>query len=128
MKAFFICTFCQLPAACIMRCWCGTPMTAAYSKGRNKYYLYYKCQHHKSDNFPGEKLHTMMEDIMELLSFSEKQVDHIVTECKDGLKDHFKESLKMLPEGEKQRERVEQKIHNQEEKWMNEPENDLSEK
>jgi len=51
-------------------------MTAAYSKGRNKYYLYYRCQHHKSDNFPGEKLHTMMEDIMELLSFSEKQVDH----------------------------------------------------
>ncbi|MGF6850101.1 hypothetical protein QFZ51_005336 [Chitinophaga sp. W3I9] len=66
--------------------------------------------------------------MMELLSFSEKQVNHIVTECKDGLKDHFKKSLKILPEGEKQRERVEQKIHNQEEKWMNEPENDLSEK
>ncbi len=28
---------------------------------------------------------------MELLSFSEKQVDYIVTESKNGLKDHFKE-------------------------------------
>jgi site-specific DNA recombinase len=60
-------------------------MTAGFTKGRSRYYLYYQCTKERGRNYKGEELHEKVEQLLCHLSFSEGQVDVIRTIAKDDL-------------------------------------------
>lgn len=64
----------EFPLRGIVKCWCGNHMTAAWSSGRKKKYLYYWCKQHRSVNVSGTKLHAQFSEILDNLSLSEEQV------------------------------------------------------
>jgi site-specific DNA recombinase len=94
-------------------------MTAGYSKGKNKYYLYYRCTQCSNINIPGEKLHNKFEQILDLLSFNQRQVDYLVAHVKEKIAD-FLGSRKTLAKGKvEELNAIEAKIDGLEEKMVN---------
>lgn len=67
------------PLRGILKCWCGRNMTAAYSKGKKKYYPYYRCTLHTGANYNGDKLHSQFEQLLDTFKFSESQLN-VITE------------------------------------------------
>ncbi len=64
----------EFPLRGILRCDCGAHMTAGFTKGRSKYYLYYQCTREKGRSYKGEEIHDKVDRLLELLSFSDEQV------------------------------------------------------
>lgn len=75
----------EFPLRGVLKCWCGKNMTAGYSKGKKKYYLYYRCIEHTETNIPGELIHEKFEDLLDTLSFTKAQVNYIILEVKKAL-------------------------------------------
>src|SRR5690606_12261189 len=110
----------DFPLRGIINCWCGRKMTAGYSKGKYKYYMYYRCLDHGDKNYTGEKLHTEFEEILSSISLSEKQLAFIKKNCK-ALLDKKNESNKLLLQTRiKNLEEVDNKIEKLEERLINE--------
>lgn len=65
----------DFPLRGILRCQCGAHMTAGYSKGKKKYYMYYQCIQERGKVIRGEMLHEKIEEVLYNLSFSEEDVD-----------------------------------------------------
>ncbi|WP_312788848.1 recombinase family protein [Sphingobacterium sp.] len=122
----------EFPLRGVLKCWCGCNMTAGFSKGKNKYYLYYRCIKHTETNIPGGMLHSQFEELLDTLSFTEKQVNYIVNksveaikELEKGKKDVLPARKRQLAELDKKLDRLEEKLINDEidsatyKKWMN---------
>lgn len=75
----------EFPLRGILRCACGAHMTAGFSKGRSKYYLYYQCTKERGLNFKGEEVHEKVEQVLYHLSFSDKQVGRITSFAREEL-------------------------------------------
>eukprot|EP01133_Synstelium_polycarpum_P013459 gene13459-15861_t len=67
----------EFPLRGIIKCWCGQNMTAGYSKGKTKYYLYYRCIHHTEKNYRGELMHDQFAELLEKISFKPEQLEYI---------------------------------------------------
>lgn len=65
---------------------CGGPLTAGWTKGKLKYYLYYRCIKHSNVNIPGTKLHEKFNQLLKGLNFTKGQVEKISLQVKQGLK------------------------------------------
>lgn len=71
---------------------CGTNMTAGWSKGKNKYYLYYRCITHTTVNIPGAMLHEKFEELLKHLSLKQSTIDIIVDKVTPLVRNTFKAS------------------------------------
>ncbi len=65
---------------------CGGHMTAGFSKGKKKYYLYYRCVKHSSVNISGNVLHDRYEELLKHLNYTKEQVTELIGYIKDELK------------------------------------------
>lgn len=65
---------------------CGGHMTAGFSKGKKKYYLYYRCVKHTSVNISGTVLHKRYDELLQHRSFTKEQVTELIGYIKDELK------------------------------------------
>ena len=105
----------EVPLRGALRCWCGQKLTAGRSKGRSKHYWYYLCSTHK-ENLSADKLHKQFDEILEVLSFSEAEVESIksgVIKALDTLENP--KEIKALKEAIKN---TEAKIKNTETKYL----------
>jgi hypothetical protein len=59
----------EFPLRGVLKCMCGSPFTAGWSKGAKEYYLYYRCVKHSNINIPGLRLHEEFNRILKALSF-----------------------------------------------------------
>jgi len=109
----------EFPLRGVLQCWCGKSMTAGFSKGKSKYYLYYRCTRHTETNYRGDKLHGELEDLLELLSFDKAQVLRISKDAKTFIERSLIDNRKIIASREKQIEEVDRKIEKLEEKLMN---------
>ncbi len=75
----------DFPLRGIVRCECGAHMTASYSKGKKKYYMYYQCTAERGKVFRGELLHEKVEEVLYHLSFSAERVAKICAFAKEEL-------------------------------------------
>jgi site-specific DNA recombinase len=75
----------DFPLRGILRCQCGAHMTASYSKGKKKYYMYYQCTVERGKVFRGDLLHEKIEEVLHHLSFSEERVAKIYNFAKEKL-------------------------------------------
>ena len=109
----------EVPLRGVLRHSCGASMTAGYSKGKNKYYLYYRCTQCSNINIPGEKLHNKFEQILDLLSFNQRQVDYLVEHVKEKITD-FLGNRKIQAKGKlEELHFIDAKIDGLEEKMVN---------
>lgn len=67
----------EVPLRGELLCFCGKPLTAGNSKGRSKYYWYYKCGDHVKINLPAGKLHDQFDDILSAMSLSDLHIDYL---------------------------------------------------
>lgn len=68
----------------VISCPCGRKMTAGNSKGRKKYYWYYKCPECLI-NYRADKLQTQFVEILKLLCLSESTVEFIKSKIKESI-------------------------------------------
>jgi hypothetical protein len=64
---------------------CGQGMTAGWSKGKKKYYLYYRCIKHSNVNISGAVLHEKFNKLLVNLNFTQGLITSIVADVKKGL-------------------------------------------
>ncbi|WP_260607600.1 recombinase family protein [Chitinophaga polysaccharea] len=109
----------EVPLRGILRCTCGAALTAGFSKGRNKYYLYYRCVHEPWKNYRGEKLHEMVDELLHNLSFSARQLQIIISKVKDKFDEQLKNRAAVIKNKDKALTEVNKKINDLEEKLIN---------
>jgi site-specific DNA recombinase len=66
---------------------CGGTMTAGFSKGKKKYYLYYRCNAHSNLNISGDLLHRKFNKLINYLRLKQEQVDEITSYITGGVKE-----------------------------------------
>jgi len=102
----------------ILRCRCGQLMTAGYSKGRRKRYLYYRCIYHNGNNLPGAKLHEKFTELLSNIPLSEKQQQHIRLQAKSILTASLENMLPVRKERERQQKELEEKTERLEQRLI----------
>jgi len=65
----------EFPLRGVIKCPCGRNLTAGWTKGNRKYYLYYKCVDHPSINIPGETMHSKFEELLKKITLQKHLVD-----------------------------------------------------
>lgn len=98
---------------------CGRKMTAGWTKGKLKYYIYYRCIAHSNVNIPGKMLHEKFRQLLSYLSFTKQQVDKIINIVTKSFKETLNIHKKQLEIKEQQLESTKTKIERAEEKFMN---------
>ncbi|TAN02256.1 MAG: recombinase family protein [Chitinophagaceae bacterium] len=76
----------KVPLRGILKHSCGSHMTAGYSKGKRKHYLYYRCVKCSHVNESGDRLHNKLSQILENLSLTDTQVERLSNSVKEKLK------------------------------------------
>ncbi|QJB34927.1 recombinase family protein [Chitinophaga oryzae] len=98
---------------------CGTPMTAGWTKGRNKYYLYYRCIKHGNINIPGDLLHEKFGQLLRGLSFTKQQKDLIKKMVEEGVSHIAVVNKKRLDTSKQALEKLEEQLTKTEAKFIN---------
>jgi hypothetical protein len=108
----------EVPLRGVLRCpECGALMTAGNSKGRKKYYWYYLCNVHRK-NFPANKLHAQLNEILDLFSFSEPVLEHFKKKLSEEITAHLGQRGELLAAATKSLRSVQDKIASVEEKYL----------
>lgn len=67
----------EVPLRSVLHCHCGQPLTAGNSKGKLKYYWYYKCNKHPEISYSATKLHNQFDELLSNLSLSKVHIDFL---------------------------------------------------
>ncbi len=67
----------EVPLRGVVRCFCDRFYTAGNSKGKNRYYWYYKCMSHPKINLRADTLHSQFNEILDELSIDDVQERYI---------------------------------------------------
>jgi DNA invertase Pin-like site-specific DNA recombinase len=107
----------EFPLRGVIKCPCGRNLTAGWTKGNRKYYLYYKCVDHPSINISGETMHMKFEELLKKITLQKNQVDllnsSLLSLSDELLKDkkkRQKEKLRLLRNLREKNLRLEQKF------------------
>ncbi len=65
----------EFPLRGVIKCPCGRNLTAGWTKGNRKYYLYYKCVEHPGINIPGEAMHKRFEELLKIITLQKYQIE-----------------------------------------------------
>jgi site-specific DNA recombinase len=106
------------PLRAVLKCYCARPLTAAPSKGKSKWYWYYKCNTHYQVNLNAEKLNAQMEEIFDNLSLPDNYVKYIKSKVQSILKDADINSVGRIAETEKLIDRAKKDIKSLELKYL----------
>lgn len=100
----------KFPLREVVKCQWGRWMTAGYSKGKTKYYLYYRCITHVEKNYPRELLHGQIEALLDQLSFSDSQMNYISEACQKFIATETSGGRKLLTHRKIQMQKIEKKM------------------
>lgn len=98
---------------------CGGCMTAGWSKGKKKYYLYYRCIKHSNVNIPGKVLHEKYKALVSHLNLRQKDVDYITERTKRELKKQVALRKKQAVVKTEELKKIEKQIERLEERMIN---------
>ncbi len=80
----------------VLRCWCGRKATAAPSKGKTKYYPYYKCNCSRHLNVNADFAHRQLNETMRYLSLPDYLVESIKETSLAKMEMALKENKKLI--------------------------------
>lgn len=98
---------------------CGGNMTAGWSKGKSKYFLYYRCIKHSNVNIPGKILHEKFHDLLHYLSFSNEQVEYITKTVRSALEESGNAKARQLQVANESLKKLESQLERTEQKFIN---------
>lgn len=108
----------EVPLKGVLRCpQCGAHLSASHSKGKKKYYWYYLCATHRK-NFSAVKVESQFNEMLDLLSLSEKQINFLLKHLTKTINDHLKTRGQKVGEAQKALRSVMQKIETVEERYL----------
>jgi site-specific DNA recombinase len=67
----------DFPLRGVIKCPCGQNLTAGWTKGKNKYYLYYKCPDHPGTNIPGKEIHGKFEQLLRYITLQKSLIESL---------------------------------------------------
>ncbi|HVM86858.1 MAG TPA: recombinase family protein [Puia sp.] len=109
----------EFPLRGFIKCDCGMHLTASYSKGKSKYYMYYSCPKERNRNYRGEKMHDMIDEVLHELSFTANQVNKLInfaqedySKATENEQEIINSKLKKIEELKSKIERIEIKLIN----------------
>lgn len=108
----------DLPLRGVLKCHCNQPLTGAASKGKAKWYNYYKCNKPGHNNISAIKAHDQLQEILNLLSLEEEMVEQILAYSKEAMQEKMKENKQQLQQCKRELEQEEKKLLSVEEKWI----------
>lgn len=108
----------EFPLRGVLKCWCGHHMTAAWSKGKTKEYLYYFCKYHRKINLSGVKLHKQFDQILSYLSLTQTQIEALKVKVEKKYSVSLEAHLKLLKVKEQKLKEIEKSIDRLEERFM----------
>lgn len=88
----------DFPLRGLLSCSCGLNMTAGWSKGKTKRYIYYRCMKHTNINLPGIILHEKFIRLLYHLNFTSEQLDYLKAQSVTMLKRALNINSKQLEE------------------------------
>ncbi|WP_118951610.1 recombinase family protein [Taibaiella helva] len=100
------------PLRGVLKCWCGKSMTAGYSKGKKKYYPYYRCIEHTGTNIPADKLHAEFKELLHTFKLSNNQKEAIAAKAEFLLGKTLQDQKSIIEARLKQRADIERKLNN----------------
>ena len=109
----------EFPLRGILRCTCGSHMTAGFSKGRSKYYMYYQCIKERGKVCKGEEVHEKIEELLYNLSFTREQIEQIVNNVKAEMSQTVTQNVELLSLKKTEFKELNGKIERLEEKMVN---------
>jgi len=107
------------PLRGLVKCWCGQHMTAGYSKGKSKYYLYYRCIHHTEKNYRGEIMHDQFNDLLDTISFDPAHLEFIARKAKAIIRSKDGDSEAVISARTRSIAEVQKKLDGLTEKFIN---------
>ena len=99
---------------------CGGNMTAGWSKGRRKRYLYYRCIRHSNVNISGKMLHEKYGALVKHLDFAQEDLDFIIANVEEKMRKDLDLMKKQVTIKAGQLAAVEKQIDRLEERMINE--------
>lgn len=108
----------EVPLRGELHCFCGKPLTAGNSKGRSKYYWYYKCGDHPEINLPAAKLHTQFDDLLSYLSLSDLHISYLKEKAAQLMTDMLKEKKNSMEQLKKELSITQKNLESVEEKYI----------
>lgn len=109
----------DVPLRAVLKCFCSRHLTAGKSKGKNRYYWYYKCDSHKKYNLNADKLHAQLEAILDELSLSPIHIDYLKEKINERLQNELNDQEALLQEKKRDLAGLQVKLDNVEEKFIN---------
>lgn len=86
----------DVPLRGVLRCSCRRNLTAGKSKGKKRYYWYYKCLSHLDINLNADFVHERLGELLEGLSLNREQIDDLKARTQTKLKAKLSERGKKL--------------------------------
>ena len=109
----------EFPLRGVLNCSCGLAVTGAPSKGKTKWYNYYKCKKGAGHlNLATLKAHSQLREILNYLSLPEYVVIAIESTSKSILEEAMKENKVMIVQYKNELAATEKKIASVETKWI----------
>lgn len=102
----------EFPLRGVLKCWCGKNMTAGYTKGKKKYYPYYRCIKHAGLNIPADKLHTEFKQLLHTLKLSSNQQSVISVKAEFLLGKILQDQKVIIESRQRQKADIERKLNN----------------
>jgi len=108
----------EVPLRAVVNHTCQRPLTAGKSKGRRQYFWYYKCNTCPKTNFSAIVMHKKFSELLNYLSFSEAQVQYMITEAEAQMNNRLADRTAELVEVKKQYTAALQNLESLEEKFI----------
>lgn len=97
---------------------CGNYLTGAKSRGKTKWYWYYKCNHHSGNNHSAEKLHAQLWEVFDGFSLSPKYANYLITKARSEMESHLQEQTVELKTKKSELKKQQDALNSLEEKFI----------
>lgn len=108
----------DVPMRAVLKCVHGQPLTAGNSRGKRKYYWYYKNECCKKTNLSATKLHDQMGELLKELSLPDHYVLYLTENIEKKILEEKGESEHIITARKRELTGLQQRIENLEEKYI----------
>lgn len=109
----------EAPLRGVLKCECGRVLTGAKSKGKSKWYWYYKCNTHLKNNYSANILHKQFSQVLNSLSLSPDHVEFLLQEARAEMKARLQDREDDLKRKTADLKKQQEQLDSLEEKFIN---------
>lgn len=109
----------DVPLRAVLRCHCGSLMTAGKSKGKKRYFWYYKCNKHPKINLSAIRMHSQLDEVWKNLSLPEHYITYLHEKITALIEQSRSKQEQILADKKRELFGWQRRLDNVEEKFIN---------